>query len=207
MIKRAFDLLCVVIALPLVAPCMALIGLAVALGHDGPVFFRQVRVGLNREPFTIIKFRTMRHRPAGAIDQAREAVVTDTRDERITRVGRFLRATSLDELPQIINVLGGTMSLVGPRPLIPEQLSAVPEGFGQRFAVRPGITGWAQVNGRRSLGWLRQLELDVWYVEHRSLWLDICILLKTVMVVLKRSGVYGTTEDNWRAYLDSKERT
>jgi lipopolysaccharide/colanic/teichoic acid biosynthesis glycosyltransferase len=150
----------------------------------------------------VLKLRTMVDRAADKIDQHREAVVSTGADARITRAGRILRMTSLDELPQLVNILRGEMSIVGPRPVLPEQLEAIPEACGVRFAVRPGLTGLAQVRGRRSLGWLEQLEADVEYVHRRSLRLDMSILVRTVWVVLTGSGLYGDASKNWRTYRD-----
>lgn len=200
-VKRAFDITFGLLAMPAVLPLMAVVALFILSGRDGPVLFRQTRVGRGRKPFTIFKFRSMRHRDPARIDQVRERVVSKSGDDRITPVGRVLRKTSLDELPQLFNVLNGTMSFVGPRPIIPDQLAAIPADRMDRFRVRPGITGWAQVNGRRDLDWPRQLELDSWYANHAGVALDILILLRTVGVVLRASGTYGGAGSNWRSYL------
>lgn len=199
--KRLIDIAAAFVITIFTLPLTGLITLLIALGRDGPVFFCQQRVGRGQKLFTIWKFRTMRQRPSEQIDQMDEAVVTAGHDQRITPLGRILRATSLDELPQLLNVLNGSMSIVGPRPVIPEQLLAIPADYKQRFAVRPGVTGWAQVNGRRGLDWMKQLELDVWYVQHWSLLLDLRILWRTIWVVLRGSGVYGDASKNWRAYI------
>ncbi len=171
----------------------------------GPVFFLQKRAGLGGRPFRIFKFRTMVHRPPEQIDQHSEQVVSAGRDPRITRAGRFIRATSIDELPQLINILKGDMSVVGPRPVLMEQKEVVPPGYMKRFAVRPGLTGLAQVRGRRSLGWLQQLAFDAEYVEKRSFFYDLGIIFTTIKVVLLGSGLYGGEGLNWRAYRDSLE--
>lgn len=204
--KRWLDLALTIPALILLAPLMGMVALLARWTHGLPVLFCQARIGQNQSPFTIIKFRTMRHRPSESIDQVSERAIEAGHDYRVTPVGRILRATSIDEVPQLINVLNGTMSLVGPRPIIPEQLRALPAGYGRRFSVRPGITGWAQVNGRRELDWLKQLDHDLWYVDHHSLGLDLRILLKTALVVLKGSGVYGDARSNWRSYMRVEDR-
>ena len=198
MLKRAFDIVVAGVGLVLVAPLLALVALAVRLDSPGPVFFRQRRIGRGLVPFEVIKFRTMTHRER--IDQHSERVLEGNDDPRITRVGRVLRVTSIDELPQLINVLKGEMSLVGPRPILPEQLEVVPADRMSRFDVRPGITGLAQVKGRRSLDWMEQLAYDVDYAKSPGLWRDLGILLLTVKVVLTGSGVYADASKNWRAY-------
>lgn len=203
--KRILDILLVLAAMPVALPSMAVISFLIAAGRDGLVFFRQVRIGRYKKPFTIYKFRTMCDRRTEEIDQFREGVLTAGSDHRITPLGRILRATSLDELPQLFNVLNGTMSLVGPRPVLPEQLMAIPSEFYGRFLVRSGITGWAQVNGRRNLDWMKQLELDSWYARHHSLLVDMRILFKTACIVLRGSGTYGSARNNWRNYLPKNE--
>jgi len=201
-VKRAIDLLASGAALLIIWPILLVVSVIIRLDTPGPALFQQVRVGRNRENFRILKFRTMIHRPlVPTCDEARQQVVTEGKDPRITRVGRLLRASSLDELPQLINILRGDMSLVGPRPLIPAQLAAVPADRFDRFAVQPGLTGLAQTRGRRGLDWLKQLEYDSEYVLKRSLWLDICILVATVKVVVSGAGVYGAPGSNWRAHL------
>lgn len=201
--KRLFDVLSSAVALALVLPLLALIWLAIRLDSKGSALFVQTRIGRQQQPFQIFKFRTMFVRDPDAIDQHGEQVVVGGRDPRITRVGRFLRATSLDELPQLLNILKGDMSVVGPRPIIPEQLEVVPEEYKKRFEVRPGLTGLAQIRGRRSMGWISQLKSDAEYVEQHGFIYDLGIVFKTVYVVLTGSGVYGGEEQNWRAYRDS----
>jgi lipopolysaccharide/colanic/teichoic acid biosynthesis glycosyltransferase len=181
-IKRLFDLLVALLALILLLlPLLALVWL-VRLKLGSPVLFSQVRPGLHGRLFTMVKFRTM----------------TDERDpngvllpdaQRLTDFGRFLRASSLDELPELWNVLRGDMSLVGPRPLLMEYLPLYTTEQARRHEVRPGITGWAQVNGRNAISWDDKFALDVWYVDHRSLWLDLRILWRTVRKVLVRDGI------------------
>jgi lipopolysaccharide/colanic/teichoic acid biosynthesis glycosyltransferase len=199
--KRIIDIASSLIATLLSLPVMALIALVIATERNGPVIFRQERIGMNKKRFTMYKFRTMYHRSPLEIEQPKEGVVSTGKDNRITPIGRLLRATSLDELPQLFNVLNGTMSLVGPRPVLPEQMLAIPWRFMCRFNLRPGITGWAQVNGRRGLDWMKQLELDTWYAKNQNFRLDIGILLKTIQVVFCGSGIYGSAKNNWRSYL------
>lgn len=199
--KRAFDL---VISIPLaiaLAPIMLIIALLIRLDSPGPALFRQERLGLGKQGFTIYKFRTMYHRKDNVIDQFKEPVIEEGEDPRITRIGRILRRTSLDELPQLLNVLKGDMSLVGPRPLLPEQLRAIPEEYKTRFAAAPGITGLAQVRGRRGLNWLEQLQYDADYAAAPNIGEDIKLILSTVKVIFTGSGVYGTQSDNWRNYV------
>lgn len=198
--KRLLDLLISVPLLIGTAPILGIIALAIRIDSQGPILFRQVRIGSNRREFTILKFRTMKHRTK--IDQQSEAVIKEGHDPRITRVGRILRKTSLDELPQLVNIIRGDMSLVGPRPVIPEQLRAIPPRYLGRFSMPPGITGLAQVKGRRSLNWIDQLKYDVEYCTNWRFLGDIKLMFQTVWVVLTGSGVYGSQEDNWRNYID-----
>lgn len=180
--KRSFDILSALIALIILSPLFLLIALCVRIGIGAPVFFRQVRPGLNGIPFELIKFRTMVDKtdPDGN-------VLDDS--ERMTALGRILRSTSLDELPELLNVLKGDMSLVGPRPLLMEYLPLYNNDQARRHEVRPGITGWAQVNGRNAISWEKKFELDVWYVDNMSFWLDMKILWLTIIKVLCREGI------------------
>ena len=182
MLKRTLDVLASATGLLLLAPLLLLLALMVRINLGSPVLFRQKRPGLHGQPFEIIKFRTMTNE-RGADGALRPEA------ERLTRSGRFLRSTSLDELPELWNVLKGEMSLVGPRPLRMNYLPLYSERQARRHEVRPGITGWAQVNGRNQVSWPERLEMDVWYVENRSLVLDLRILLLTFRSVLKRDGV------------------
>lgn len=186
MAKRAFDLLVASLALVLLSPLLALTWILVRVRLGAPVIFRQPRPGLRGEPFEIMKFRTM----TGARDDHGE-LLPDA--ERLTRFGALLRRTSLDELPELVNVVRGDMSLVGPRPLRMEYLGLYTSEQGRRHQVRPGITGWAQVNGRNAVGWEQRFELDVWYVEHRSMALDIRILWMTIGEVFGGRGVSSDT--------------
>jgi len=181
-LKRLFDLLVTLPALLVLAPFLLVIALLVRLKLGAPVLFRQQRPGLHGQPFTLYKFRTM--------TDARDAQGNLLPDaERLTRFGRFLRSLSLDELPEFFNVLKGDMSLVGPRPLLMQYLPRYTPEQARRHEVRPGITGWAQVNGRNALTWEEKFALDVWYVDHRSLWLDLKIVILTVWKLLARENV------------------
>lgn len=181
-IKRLIDLLAASVLLLLASPLLLVLFVLVRVKLGAPVLFRQRRIGLNEHPFDLIKFRTM--------TDARDASGNLLPDEaRLTPFGSWLRATSLDELPELWNIVTGRMSLVGPRPLLPEYLPYYTTEEKTRHQVRPGITGWAQVNGRNALGWNERLALDADYVRRFSLWLDIEILWRTVMVVLQRDGI------------------
>lgn len=201
-IKRLFDVFSSGFALLLLLPVLLLLGVWIRLDSSGPAFFSQRRIGLNQREFRVLKFRTMVDRDPDQIDQHAEAVVSVGEDPRITRSGRLLRATSLDELPQLWNIFIGDMSVVGPRPVLPEQLEVVPEDYLDRFAVRPGLTGLAQVRGRRTLGWLEQLNTDSEYARKHHFFYDLWIILRTVYVVLTANGVYGGEGQNWRSYRD-----
>ncbi|WP_018864887.1 sugar transferase [Thioalkalivibrio sp. ARh3] len=202
-LKRLFDILSSTAALLVLAPLLLLIAISIRLDSRGPILFRQRRIGLDGQPFRVLKFRTMVDRDPDSIDQHQEQVVSAGVDPRITRAGRWLRATSLDELPQLWNILRGDMSVVGPRPILPEQVEVVPPSYASRFSVRPGLTGLAQVRGRRTLGWIQQLEADTEYAAQHNLLHDLGLILKTVYVVLTGQGVYGEAGINWRTYRDS----
>jgi lipopolysaccharide/colanic/teichoic acid biosynthesis glycosyltransferase len=185
--SRPFDILLAGLLLLLAAPLLALAALLIRLESRGPVFYRQRRVGLNAEPFELWKLRTM---VPGAESMGAGIYVVEG-DPRITRVGRLLRRFSLDELPNLINVLRGEMAIVGPRPTVQEQVERYTERQRRRLEVKPGITGWAQVNGRTSLPWPERIELDVWYVENRSMRLDLRILAKTARMLATGRGLYS----------------
>jgi lipopolysaccharide/colanic/teichoic acid biosynthesis glycosyltransferase len=189
--KRLFDLVLALVLLVVLAPALLCLALAVRLAIGRPVIFRQLRPGLNARLFELMKFRTM----TNARDAAGE-LLPDA--QRLTRFGRWLRASSLDELPELINVLKGEMSFVGPRPLLPEYLPLYTAQQARRHEVRPGISGWAQVNGRNALAWDEKFRLDVWYVDNMSLLLDLRILWLTVLRVFSGRGVsqagHATTE-------------
>lgn len=187
MLKRLFDLAVVLLLAPFWLPLLALLMVLVAVRLGRPVFFTQERPGLNGEPFTLLKFRTMT-----AARDGHGQLLPDA--ERLTSFGRFLRSTSLDELPELLNVLRGEMSLVGPRPLLMEYLPLYTPEQARRHEVPPGITGWAQVNGRNAVAWKERFALDLWYVEHQSLCLDLKILWLTVRTVLLREGISARGE-------------
>ena len=195
--KRVFDPLLALLAL--LALCLPLLFITWQIRRKlgSPVLFKQVRPGLHGKPFKMVKFRTMTDErgPDGAL-------LPDA--QRLTAFGRFLRASSLDELPELWNVLRGEMSLVGPRPLLMEYLPLYTPEQARRHEVRPGITGWAQVNGRNAISWDDKFALDVWYVDHRSLWLDVRILWMTVRKVLVRDGISAAGEATMPAFKGSK---
>jgi lipopolysaccharide/colanic/teichoic acid biosynthesis glycosyltransferase len=181
-LKRLFDLVIAISALLVVGPVIAVVALFIRKSMGPPVFFRQVRPGLHCKPFTLVKFRTMTN---DCDDEGR--LLPDER--RLTRLGRFLRRTSIDELPQLWNVLKGDLSLVGPRPLLMEYVCRYSPEQMRRHDAKPGITGWAQVNGRNAITWEEKFTLDVWYVDNWSLWLDIKILFMTLVKVFKGEGI------------------
>jgi lipopolysaccharide/colanic/teichoic acid biosynthesis glycosyltransferase len=187
MLKRAIDVAVAGTCLLLLSPVLVAIALLIRWRMGSPVLFRQVRPGLHGRPFELIKFRTMRDglEPVGAS-------VADA--GRLTRLGRRLRESSLDELPELWNVLKGEMSLVGPRPLLPEYLPLYSPQQARRHEVRPGLTGWAQVNGRNAIGWDQKFALDLWYVENHSLGLDLKVLVLTIAKVLSRHGIAAAGE-------------
>ena len=192
-------------ALLVLSPLLALLWLWIRLDSPGPALFRQERLGRGARPFTALKFRSMYvDGEEEDLPQHRRRVVESERDPRITRAGRFLRKTSLDELPQLWNVVAGHMALVGPRPILPEQRAAVPEWAELRFRVRPGLTGLAQVKGRRSLDWLEKLRWDRAFVRRDSVRLRLWIVLRTFVVLVRPETVYGEAGKNWRAYLPSE---
>jgi lipopolysaccharide/colanic/teichoic acid biosynthesis glycosyltransferase len=190
--NRAADVALAGSALALASPLLAVAALAVKLGDGGPVLYRQARVGLNGVDFELLKLRTM---VVGAETQGAGLAVNEG-DTRITRAGRLLRRLSLDELPQLWNVLRGDMSVIGPRPTLRYQVERYDDRQRRRLDVRPGITGWAQVHGRAALPWAERIELDVWYVEHRSPWLDLKILAKTPLALF--GGTYKGATGGWK---------
>src|SRR3954466_2388005 len=185
--NRALDIVIAAAALVVLSPAIALAALAIKLETKGSAFFRQRRVGRHGEPFELWKLRTM---VAGAEGMGAGIYVLEG-DSRITRVGALLRRFSLDELPNLFNVLTGDLSIVGPRPTVQEQVDGYTDRQRRRLEVRPGITGWAQVNGRTSLPWPERIELDVWYVDHRSLRLDIRIIARTLRMLASGHGLYS----------------
>jgi len=186
-IKRLFDIVLAASVLLLLSPLIAVISLAIKWDDGGPVLFLQDRVGRNRRRFRCHKFRTM---VVGAETIGPGLRVTET-DPRITRVGRVLRLWTLDEIPQLINVFKGEMSIVGPRPWVPSQAACCAPSEDRRFDFRPGMAGWAWIHGRNRLPWSERVRLDLWYVDHWSLWLDFYILLKALVLLFRRDGVYS----------------
>ncbi|MGH2858081.1 MAG: sugar transferase [Solirubrobacteraceae bacterium] len=194
MSRRALDIL---IALPLAvltAPLVAALALAIRLESPGDPIYRQRRAGRDDRPFEIYKLRTM----VDGAERVGAGLAIDAGDTRITRLGALLRRYSLDELPNLWNVLRGEMAIVGPRPTLEHQVAQYTERQRGRLAVKPGITGWAQINGRATLPWSERIELDLWYVEHRSLALDLRIIARTVKMVLRGHGIYKGATGGWR---------
>lgn len=196
MLKRFLDVVIASIALILLSPLYAYVAYKVKKNLGSPVLFRQVRPGLNGKPFEMIKFRSMKD----AVD-AQGNPLPDS--ERLTPFGQMLRSTSLDEMPELWNVIKGDMSIVGPRPLLMEYLPLYNSEQAIRNLVRPGMTGWAQINGRNAIGWDEKFKLDTWYVEHQSIWLDIKIMLLTVKKVLIRDGISAEGEATMSKFTGS----
>ena len=195
-IKRSLDILTAGLGLLILSPLLIVISLVILILMGRPVLFKQMRPGLNGKPFYMYKFRTMTYE--------RDEQGTLLSDElRLTRLGRFLRSTSLDELPELFNILKGDMSLVGPRPLLMQYLDRYTPEQARRHEVKPGITGWAQVNGRNAITWEKKFALDVWYVDNWSLWLDIKILAITVVKVFKREGISAAGEATMPEFMGS----
>jgi lipopolysaccharide/colanic/teichoic acid biosynthesis glycosyltransferase len=194
MIRRAIDVLGGCLALAVAAPIIAVAILAIRLESRGHPIYRQRRVGRDGSEFDLLKLRTM----VDGAEHVGAGLAIDEYDPRVTRVGALLRRASLDELPNLVNVIRGEMSFVGPRPTIPIQVEQYTERQRGRLAIRPGITGWAQVNGRASLPWSERIELDLYYIEHRSLALDLKILLRTATIVFGGSGLYKGATGGWR---------
>lgn len=196
-IKRLFDIIIALIALATFLPVILIVTLMIQLKLGSPIFFQQLRPGKGGKPFELIKFRTMLN-----VSDSSGDLVADS--ARLTKFGSFLRSTSLDELPGLWNVLRGDMSLVGPRPLLVEYLDYYTPEQARRHEMRPGITGWAQVNGRNALSWEEKFKLDVWYVDNQSFWLDIKILFLTVLKVLKREGISAAGEATMSKFKGTK---
>lgn len=197
-LKRAVDVGAAAIGLLVLWPLIAMVALAIRGNMGPPVFFRQVRPGLRGVPFTLVKFRTMTNERSSTGEWLSDA-------ERLTRLGRLLRRTSLDELPQMWNVLKGDLSLVGPRPLLMDYLARYTPFQMRRHEVKPGVTGWAQVNGRNAITWEEKFDLDVWYVDNWSLWLDLKIILMTVARVLSGQGVSQAGTSTVDEFLGNSE--
>lgn len=194
MLKRAFDLSASAVLLVLASPLLALSALAIVVESPGSPLFRQRRVGKDGREFDLIKLRTM----VPNAERIGAGLAVDEDDPRILKTGRLLRRFSVDELPNLINVLKGDMSIVGPRPTVISQVEQYDERQRRRLAVKPGITGWAQINGRASLPWSERIELDLWYVEHRTLWLDMRILARTARMLVSGAGLYRGETGGWR---------
>ncbi len=195
--RRAIDILASAGGLLLSSPLLLAAALAIRLESPGPVLYRQRRAGLDGRPFQMLKLRTM----VSGAEHVGAGLAINENDSRITHVGALLRRTSLDELPNLVNVLRGEMSLIGPRPTLPAQVEQYSERQRGRLSVKPGITGWAQVNGRASLPWPERIELDLYYIEHRSLSLDLQILRRSVTLVLGGSGVYKGETGGWEGRM------
>jgi lipopolysaccharide/colanic/teichoic acid biosynthesis glycosyltransferase len=193
MIRRAIDISVSAVLLVLSAPVLLAAAIAVRLESAGHPIYRQRRAGRDGRPFDVIKLRTM----VDGAEHIGAGLAINENDSRITRVGAFLRRTSLDELPNLLNVLRGDMSLIGPRPTLPAQVAQYTPRQRGRLQIKPGITGWAQVNGRTSLPWSERIELDIYYIEHRSLALDVRILWRTVTMVLGGSDLYKGQTGGW----------
>jgi len=193
-VRRALDVVLASLALVLAAPVLSAAALAIRIGSPGHAIYRQRRVGRDGEPFDLYKLRTM---VTGA-ETLGAGLAVDEGDDRITRVGALLRRTSLDELPNLVNVLRGEMSLIGPRPTVQVQVDRYTERQRGRLLARPGITGWAQVNGRASLPWHERIDLDLWYIENASPLLDLRILVATVRMALTGQGLYRGETGGWR---------
>ncbi|HEX9481923.1 MAG TPA: sugar transferase [Solirubrobacteraceae bacterium] len=197
MLRRLFDIVVSALGLLLAAPVLVLAALAIKLESRGPAVYRQRRAGREAAPFDVLKLRTM----VEGAEHIGAGLAIDAGDARVTRVGALLRRTSIDELPNLVNVLRGDMTLIGPRPTLPAQVEQYDERQRRRLAVKPGITGWAQVNGRASLPWSERIELDLYYIEHRSLALDLRILVRTVAMVLGGHGLYKGPAGGWEGRL------
>jgi lipopolysaccharide/colanic/teichoic acid biosynthesis glycosyltransferase len=196
-IRRTVDIVVSSLALLVASPVLAMAMVAVRLEGPGPILYRQRRAGLHGHPFEVVKLRTM----VDGAEHIGAGLAVNENDARITRVGAVLRRTSLDELPNLLNVLRGEMSLIGPRPTLPAQVEQYTERQRGRLEIKPGITGWAQVNGRATLPWPERIELDLHYIEHRSLALDLKILSRTVAMVLGGSGLYKGAAGGWEGEL------
>jgi lipopolysaccharide/colanic/teichoic acid biosynthesis glycosyltransferase len=193
-LSRALDVVIAAVGLALTSPLLAAAIVAIRLESKGSPVYRQRRVGRDGEPFELLKLRTM----VSGAEHIGEGLAVNEGDPRITRVGSLLRRFSLDELPNLVNVLRGDMAIVGPRPTIQAQVDQYTPRQRRRLEVKPGITGWAQVNGRASLRWDERIELDVWYVDNRSLWLDLRILAKTARMLATGHGLYKGETGGWK---------
>ena len=198
-IKKTFDFVFALIALFLLSPLLAFLYVLVWLDLGRPVVFRQLRPGFRGRPFNLYKFRTM----SNVVDLA-GALLPDSR--RITRLGSFLRSTSLDELPALVNILRGDLSFIGPRPLLMDYLSLYTQEQARRHDVKPGFSGWAQINGRNAISWEEKFRLDVWYVDQQSFWLDLRIFLLTIWKVIRREGISAAGEATMQPFIGTAVR-
>ncbi|MDO9129627.1 MAG: sugar transferase [Anaerolineales bacterium] len=196
--KYLLDIILVTMSLALLSPALVILAILVRIKLGSPILFHQQRPGLYGKPFTIYKFRTMNDARGDSGDLLPDA-------QRLTRFGRFLRSTSLDELPELINVLKGEMSIVGPRPLLMQYLPRYTPEQTRRHEAKPGITGWAQVNGRNAISWEQRFALDMWYVDHLSFWLDLKILVRTVGAVLMRRGITQPGHATISEFMENKD--
>lgn len=199
LIKRIFDVLFALIAVIILAPVLIVVSIVIVIFDGFPVFFSQTRPGKNGNPFKLHKFRTMKE-----VRNQKIELIPD--GERITKFGDILRRTSLDELPELLNVLKGEMSIVGPRPLLMQYLKRYSDNQARRHEVLPGITGWAQINGRNAISWEEKFRLDVWYVDHWTLWLDIRIILQTIWKVVKGEGVSQPGRATMDEFMGNSEK-
>jgi len=196
-VRRAVDLVVAALALVAVSPVLALAMLAIRLESPGHPIYRQRRVGKDGDEFDMLKLRTM----VSGAERMGAGLAVNEGDTRITRVGRFLRRFSLDELPNLVNILRGEMSIIGPRPTIQVQVAQYTDRQRGRLAIRPGLTGWAQIHGRTSLPWTERIELDLWYIEHRSWRLDLKIVWKTITMLITGRGLYKGATGGWEGTL------
>ena len=199
--KRIFDFVLSLVLIFILSPLMLLISIAIILESKGGAIFKQKRIGKNKKIFTIYKFRSMYLNDSKIINQYNQVVLSDESDKRITKVGLIIRKTSFDEIPQLFNILKGQMSFIGPRPILEEQLDAMDGIYHKRFSLLPGLSGLAQIKGRRKLNWLKQLQFDNQYIENVSLFLDLLIFIRTFFVLFSVNDIYGNELDNWRNYL------
>ncbi len=199
--KRIFDFVLSLVLIFILSPLMLLISIAIILESKGGAIFKQKRIGKNKKIFTIYKFRSMYLNDSEIINQYKQVVLSDESDKRITKVGLIIRKTSFDEIPQLFNILKGQMSFIGPRPILEEQLDAMEGIFHKRFSLLPGLSGLAQIKGRRKLNWLKQLQFDNEYIENVSFYLDFLIFIRTFFVLFSVNDIYGNDLDNWRNYL------
>ena len=199
--KRIFDFVLSLVLIFILSPLMLLISIAIIFESKGEAIFKQKRIGKNKKIFTIYKFRSMYLNDSEIINQYKQVVLSDESDKRITKVGLIIRKTSFDEIPQLFNILKGQMSFIGPRPILEEQLDAMDGIYHKRFSLLPGLSGLAQIKGRRKLNWLKQLQFDNEYIENVSFYLDLLIFIRTFFVLFSVNDIYGNELDNWRNYL------